>query len=247
MKFRHYPLLIGLTLLTNMISGCGTKLYPKLYLSVDSINSGQFAPGRDRKVKYFLMPTDPTVDPDSLRFREMGSWLEKTMTSLGYERISDIQAADIVLCLYYWVGSGETKYESYTVPHFGRTGGGTYNYSGNSYSHNTGNRFTYSGQIQQSPQFGITGYSTGLRSYTEHERVIQLDAFVLSRTGETVTSKQVWQTKIESTGSSSDMRALFPRLLYASRWTIGRNTGGKKHVELYWDDPNVLEFFGIRE
>ena len=56
---------------------------------------------------------------------------------------------------------------------------------------------------------------------------------------------QLWKTTVTSTGSSGDLRRVFPILVAASQQYIGKNTGQKVEVNLSEGDARVIEIKGI--
>jgi len=55
---------------------------------------------------------------------------------------------------------------------------------------------------------------------------------------------QLWRTQITSSGSSGDLRRVFPVLVAASVPYLGRNSGQKVKVELRESDDEVLQIKG---
>jgi hypothetical protein len=68
----------------------------------------------------------------------------------------------------------------------------------------------------------------------------------LKRYRETNKLNEVWKTDIVSTGSSGDLRRVFPVLIAGAAKYIGENTGQQVNVELYEDSKEVLEIKGIQ-
>lgn len=57
---------------------------------------------------------------------------------------------------------------------------------------------------------------------------------------------QVWKTTVTSSGSSGDLRRVFPILVAASRPYIGVNTGQQVKVILDENDRAVVDVKGIK-
>jgi hypothetical protein len=74
-----------------------------------------------------------------------------------------------------------------------------------------------------------------------------MDAVDLDEYRQTEIEVQLWKTTVTSTGSSGDLRRVFPILVAASQQYIGKNTGQKVEVDLYESDESVIEIKGISE
>ena len=72
-------------------------------------------------------------------------------------------------------------------------------------------------------------------------RYILLTAYDLQELINTKKEVQLWQTTITSTGSSGDLRRVFPVLVAAAKPYIGTNTGKKVKVVISEDNKTVLE------
>jgi hypothetical protein len=76
---------------------------------------------------------------------------------------------------------------------------------------------------------------------------MQLTAFDVSNYSEDKDMTNLWKTSVISSGSSNDLRFIFPVLVAAAMPYIGTNTGRKIEVSLSESDKNVLEIRGIEK
>ena len=72
-----------------------------------------------------------------------------------------------------------------------------------------------------------------------------LDAVDLDEYRETEKEIQLWKTTVTSSGSSGDLRQVFPILVAAAKPHIGSNTGKKVKVILSEGDKRVTEIKGL--
>ena len=72
-----------------------------------------------------------------------------------------------------------------------------------------------------------------------------LDAYDLDIYRKEKKLKEVWRTTVTSSGSSGDLRRVFPILVAASKPYIGSNTENKIKVVLYENDSEVLAIKGV--
>ena len=72
-----------------------------------------------------------------------------------------------------------------------------------------------------------------------------MDAYDVASYKQDQKMNQVWKTNVISTGSSNDLRLVFPYMAIAMKPYIGSNTGRKIEAEILADDPQVIQLRGI--
>lgn len=236
MKHRFLLVVITVTLLT----GCAT-VHQSYNVNVDSIN----APQTEFKTKYLLLSGIKDVGEDDLQFREYAGYVDRALAMIGYTKATSFDEAEIAVYLSYGIGDPESHTYSYSVPTWGQTGVsssttyGTVNVYGNTAS--------YSGTTTYTPQYGVTGSRTHVGTIITYFRYMILDAIDLEEYGETEEKRQLWKTTVTSTGTSGDLRQVFPVLVAASKEYFGTNTGKKVRVILYENDERVIEVKGLEK
>ncbi len=228
--------------------GCATK--PKYIVNVSSIGNTH------QKMKYVLMSGLKNISTTDLEFQEYAKYINKALQKKGFIK-SYFKNANIAIFLSYGISKPQKHTYSYSIPIYGQTGissattygtsntygtlntyGNTGYYSGNTYSNAT----TY-----YTPKYGIKGYQSGIGEYITYTRYFELSAVDLEYFKITKKNKQLWKTTVISTGSSGDLRRVFPVLVAASERYIGLNTGKQIKIQLYEDDKKVLELKGIKK
>lgn len=218
------------------LAGCAVA--PQFNVSVDSIS----APGVGDKTAYVLLPGLKDVNEGDLQYQEYASYVDRVLQSNGYTKAPSFQEADIAIFLGYGIGDPETHQYTYSLPTWGQTGIASSNTYGAVSTYK--NTKTYSGTTTYTPTYGVTGSTTHIGSYTTFFRYMFLDAFDLEEYRTTKKEKQIWKTTVTSTGSSDDLRRVFPVLVAASKPHIGTNTGKKVTVILKEADQRVAEVKG---
>ena len=140
-------------------------------------------------------------------------------------------------------GDPQEHQYSYSIPTWGQTGVSSSYTTGTISSY--GGYGSYSGTTTYTPAYGITGSTTHIGSYTTYFRFIVLDAVDLDEYKKSKKEVQLWKTYVTSSGSSSDLRRVFPILVAASQQYFGKNTGQKVEVNLDEEDERVTEIKGI--
>ena len=202
----------------------------KYTVNVSSLASPQFNSGQT----FDVVPRDNSIQKTDLQFQEYKSYVVRALQANGFKLIEDGAPPEMVVFLDYGIGDPQTKVRSYSVPVFGKTGVSSTNTTG-TYTNNTYNQTTTS-----TPTYGVSGYRSGVTSYDVYTRRIIIEGFSLAdweTKGELVPA---FETAILSTGSSGDLRAVFPVMIGAASQYIGRSTDKSVSVTLAESDQRVV-------
>ena len=205
-----------------LCSGCG-KTYQ---VNVSGLSTGTLS----SRQSYVLLPAQQDTDVEDLQFKEFVGYLEKALLRKNLTRANSAAEADVAIFLGYGIGKPQEHLYSYSLPNWGQTGVSSAYTTG---SINTyGNRSTFSGTTTFTPTYGINGYSTHVGSYTTHTRFMFADAIDLRSYRQSRQIQKLWSTTATSTGSSGDLREIFPALVVAAEPSLGVNTGQQVAVEV---------------
>lgn len=222
-----------------LLSGCAMVRPIQYHINVDSLSaSAQVA-----RKHFTLLPGNKDVSVTDLQFKEYAEYINRALVSRGYIPAESIEQANLAIFVVYGIGNPQQHQYSYSVPTWGQTG------ISSSTTYGTLNTYggfgTYSSTTTYTPRYGITGSTTHVGTYTMYFRFLVLDAFDLSEYKKTKKEVQLWKTTITSTGSSSDLRRVFPYMVTASTPHIGTNTGQQIKVVLEENDPAALNVKGL--
>ena len=212
--------------------------------------SGITGPNPLEKTKYNILPLVKGVDKDDLQFQEFSTYVDRALLMKGFQKAAANEEPEITIFLSYGISDPTERIAS--APVFGQTGGGTTSTfnattTSNTYSNygsTTGNATT-TGSVYTPPTFGVVGSQT--YSYSTYDRFLVLDAVDYMGFKETKKMKSLWKTTITSTGSSGDIRRVFPLLVAAAVPHIAENTGKQVSVVLTENKEVVKEIKGIAE
>lgn len=222
-----------------LFHGCATRTH--FVIKVDSITDSD----RIINKKFLLLPGMKDVTESDLQYREYKNYVEKALTDEGFVKSINFNEADIAIFLSYGIGNPETTQYSYLLPTWGQTGISSSNTTG---SVNVfGSIGHYSETTTYTPKYGITGYQQRTVAYTTYFRFLVVDAIDLIEYRKSKRALPVWKTTVTSTGTSGDLRRVFPLLVAASKRYFGRNTGQTLDVVLRENNPEVLKVKGIRK
>ncbi len=218
------------------LAGCGLMAAYGLYtpsqvvrVSVNSINDTIRLQGK----KYVLFSGDAKISDNDLQFREFAGYVRKILSSLGYVEVNS-PSAEIAIFMRYGMGQPTRVDYSNSSPVFGFVGGGTSSFTA----------FSSSGQvtmgtISSAPQLGVVGQNYNSGSYYLYSRWLRLEAVDLVATGDTKNPVISWQTTVVSSGTSADLRLVFPYLIAAAKDYIGGNTGKMVNIVIRAGDKRV--------
>lgn len=224
---------------TLLLSGCATlSLQPKFEVAVSSLAS----PAASKEKTYVLWPGNKGVNVYDLQFQEYARDLRRVLARHGFVRAKNVATADVAILLSYGIGDPQTHQFSYSLPVYGQTGVSSSSTFGTATVN--GDSGTYSGTTMYTPSYGITGYTAQSGSYTTFFRYARIDAYDLNVYRKSKKQIQIWQTTITSTGTSGDLRRVFPILMAAAAPYIASNTGKQVDVVLHESDPRVKAIEG---
>ncbi|UWN49844.1 hypothetical protein ASALC70_02061 [Alcanivorax sp. ALC70] len=216
-----------------LLVGCATLGQPKFNVKVSSLASAE-AP---QKKTYLLLPGNEGVTWEDLQFQEYASYVMRMLNSLGFKYAESSKNAELVVFLSYGIGDPDEHQYSYSLPVYGKTGVSSSSTYGTATAY--GNHMTYSGTTVHTPSYGITGYNTYTGTRTVYFRYVNLIGYDFSEYQRSEKKVQLWKTTITSSGSSGDLRRVFPVLIGASGQYIGKNTNQEVSVSLHENDPSV--------
>lgn len=230
--------LIILSFFLVILQGCSTTKY---HVNVDSISTTE----AQEKTEYVLLSDNNKININDLQFKEYASYINKALKILGYEKAATITDAGVAIFLSYSISEPKQHQYSYSIPTYGQTGVSSSNTYGtvNTY----GNNANYASTTTYIPTYGITGSTSHIGTSITYTRIMQLTAFDVSNYSEDKEMTNLWKTSVISSGSSGDLRFIFPVLVAAAMPYIGTNTGRKIELSLSEDDKNVLEIRGIEK
>jgi hypothetical protein len=203
-----------------------------------SVN-GFAAPDSATKRTFVILPEMQGVKATDLEFEEYARVASAVLAQSGYVQVPSGTDPQLIIFLTYSIGEPKEHNYTYSLPQFGQTGVASSQTYGTVRA-TSPNTASYTATTYNTPTYGITGYATGSGSYSTFTRVVSLEAFDLAVYMQTKELKQVWKTKIASTGSSGDLRAVYPFMLTAAAPYIGKNTGSMVTCEIKADDPKAL-------
>lgn len=211
---------------------CATlQRVPTYHLAVDSISA------EDHKgASMYVYPGESSVSPDDLLFREFSADVKFALSRQGFRLADSIESADQVVFLSYGISDPERQVVS--VPHYGRTGVTSARTTGTQYDFNGFSGFDATTTYEY--DYGVTGYRDVQR--TVYHRIVLLSAYSVSDYANSGQMVQEWETIIRSSGSSGDLRRVFPVLMTGAEPFLATNTGQAVEMRIKESDPRIQAF-----
>ncbi|KPW03541.1 hypothetical protein [Pseudoalteromonas sp. P1-11] len=216
-----------------LLAGCAATGQPTFYVSVDSLAASVAS----TKKTYLLIPGNEGVSRNDLQFQEYENYLKRVLNGKGYIAASSRDEADVAIVLSYGIGDPQTHQYSYSLPTWGQTGVSSANTYGTATTY--GNRTSVNATTTYTPTYGVTGSTTHTGTRTTFFRYALITGYDYTAFKDSKKEVQIWKTTISSTGSSGDLRRVFPILMAASEPYMATNTGQKIPVSLYESDNAV--------
>jgi len=220
-----------------IVVGCATTLH--FVTEVDSLARADSV-GNRYVLFHVLLTGNDNVDVDGLELAFYKAQTVRALNTSGYQE-SPIEEADFAIFVRYGMGAPRTG--SYSVPIFGRTGYKTTGATTLGILPTIGNMSTINSTttVDSEPTFGSVG--TAKRSRTVYLRHLILTAYDLS-SNKDGKYDEAWRTTVTSTGSSGDLRRVFPLLLASGASHFGKATDQQEIYNLTELHPLVLQIKG---
>jgi hypothetical protein len=225
---RNLIVIIFITLLV----GCAAT-QPSFSVSVDSLAS----PIAATKKTYLLIPGNKGVSHNDLQFQEYENYLKRVLNGRGYIAASSEEDADLAIVLSYGIGDPQKQQYSYSLPTWGKTGVSSANTYGTATTY--GNTTSVNTTTTYTPTYGVTGSTNHTGTRTTFFRYVLITGYDYTEFKQSEKEVQIWKTTVSSTGSSGDLRRVFPVLMAASEPYIATNTGQQIPVSLSESDNAV--------
>lgn len=164
------------------------------------------------KNKYILLSGMKDVNDNNLQFKEFAKYLDNALQQKGFIK-TNYENADIAIFLLYGISEPKLDIQKQVY------------------------KATVSGW--EAVGYGLAG--GGKNQGELFTRYFNINAIDINSYKNSNKQIQVWETTVTSTGSSGDLRSVFPILVAASKDYIGTNTGKQLEVHLSEDDQKVLD------
>ena len=213
-----------------VLMGCSTSRH--YVVKIDGLAD----PSYSMKNVFVLNLNDKDSD---LQKKEFVKYVQTVLKDSGFNVVNKIAEADTVVAFNYAL---DISQQEYTAPVYNYQAPASYSYSGTTYGS--------SGSYNTNATLRENGYGTyqyaGERRYVETS--INRALILVGRRAADIDKSDenkkavgiVWETRSMSSGSTTDMRHIFPAMLLASQPYLGKTTQGQQTVH-FSDDDKIQE------
>jgi hypothetical protein len=215
----------SLALAAVLFTGCATTRSFK----VDAISTTTPVTART----YHIVPANPQIPDNDLRFIEAAGVVENALSSRGYARRAESQSADLVIALEASVGQPETVTVSHPSVEAADLG---FYHSVRVPVRNRAGRVCFVRTMVWAPNYAYVE-SEHISTSTLYEKRLALTAFANNGAEDL---PQLWSVVVMERGESSDIRSLMPMMAVTAAKYIESDTKGQVISRLKAEDPEVL-------
>ncbi len=216
-----------------LLGGCTTTYQ----VQVDAIS--QSTPAATAAQSYEIKSTNPRVDEDSLRYKEVANYVKTALSGRGMYEAPDGATADVVVAVDYGMESPRVKYETETYPIYAQVGGGV-RYVQMPVTDPNGRVVGYQTvAVYDPPRTEIIGYEEQVKPVIVYEKYLKISARENKEAVEGRAPSEVWSVNVSAEDESKDLRKYLPILASATADYIGTNTQEQKPVRIKEDDEVV--------
>lgn len=211
-------------------------------LKVDALTRPQTAVAAEQAVSYRIRPKNPSIEEDTLRYREAKEFVKTALSGKGMYEASDPDKADVVVEMDYGVSEPRVKQEVRTEPIYVTIPGRTYTQLVVVGTDAQGNPIYRTITIQEPPTTEHVGDREYLVTVINYEKHLRLSARENAPVAEGRPPPEIWTVDVSSEGESRDLRKYLPALAAATMDYIGTDTGGQKSVKLQDKKDGAVDF-----
>jgi hypothetical protein len=224
------------TIVLLLMAGCAARV-----LHFDVNGSALRDVAAPEKRTYVLYPGIKDVDPNDLQFKEFSTYVHRALLAKGFAPAKEGSPPEIVIFLSYGIGEPKTTYYSYPI--IGQIGGGMSTFSASTYG--SGGYAHTTGTVTSFPQVGVV--ATGIGARRDFFRWAVIEAVDVAAFAKTQKIVQLWRTPMTSSGSSGDLRLVFPVMVAAGQPYMATDTGRQVQRTLTETSPEVLAILGEKK
>jgi hypothetical protein len=180
------------------------------------------------------------VPATDLQFGEFATYLKRALYSIGMRETVRPEDADVAIFLTYGIGEPRVTQYAESYPVYGQVSSASTSTVSSTAYNSYGGSSSMSGTISEPARYGVVGIGSTTVTNVTFDRYITISAVDVPTYKKTSQIAEVWKTSITSTGSSGDLRAVFPAILVGAIPYFGTNSGTQQTFTIDERDPRVL-------
>jgi len=193
-----------------------------------------------KKLRAYLLPGNEGVTAQDLQFREFLAPIKESLKEKGYRFVDSPKDAQTLIFLSYGISAPNVEYQTVSTPVYRwvyrapapatTISGSSQSTITDSYGRQVGNISTqHNYQSTSGASFGTLereygGQNTYTKKLLTFRRSLVLHAYLNERVSKKESVVPIWETRLESDGSSDDLREIAPLMIEAADSYIGAPT-----------------------
>lgn len=234
--------LLFLLLPTALLFGCSKSIYWNSFntdtytIEVDAYGEESNFNGK----KCYISLADSSINPSDLQFQEFRNYLSKVLSEKGYKIVDQLNEADVFVNFDYGISGPNEKQYKNTEPIIGPTGISASTTTEELHISADSTKIIRNITTSNTPIYGVTGYKTDEYTNTTYKRYVNIRAYDYHNFVKNYQEKRLWQAAISSSGTSDDLRKVFPYMLVGAKKYLGTSSGEKKELTIYENSLGVM-------
>jgi hypothetical protein len=208
-----------------LVSGCA-GLQPRTPFIESNVSVFHKITEQHKGKSVVVLPFNKELE-NSLEFENYKEIIENNLQQYGFNIVQENDASDFITFVSYGIGGGKEKIVS--SPILGSTGGGYTTFRGSAYNSGGGGSTSYLGSSYKMPTYGIVGSRTD--SITRYTRQLAMD-MVESSTLENKKINKVYEGRVKSIGTCSNILSVLPDMLTSLFMNFPRRNGSSETIRL---------------
>jgi hypothetical protein len=189
-------------------------------------------PKVDSAASYKIVNRNPTIDTDTLRYKEVEKAVKTALSGKGMFEAPSAEKADLIVNLDYGINPPKVTEEERKNPIFLSTPGQMRSEVVQTGTDRQGNPIYTNIITQEPPRTEYVGDENFLVPVVTYEKYLRLSARENKPAVEGKQPLEVWSIDVTSEGSSNNLRKYIPLMAAATIGYIGKDTSGEKKVKL---------------
>ncbi len=195
-----------------LVAGCAPTGYNS---TVNAFHDDAYAGGKT----YCIFPGSRNVTPEDMEFREYAALVDQALAPKGYTRTQDKRTADIAVFMVFGISDNRDVASSYAVTTFEQA-------------------WQPNAPAQAAPEYapadpvrGVTAHNRIVDRGATYYRALILEAYDYNALRKDRQMRQIWRITVGSSGSSPDLREVFPKMTAAMEDYVDTNASAFVSVD----------------
>lgn len=175
---------------------------------------------------------------------ELTTYVENALAEAGFQEAAQESEADLAIFFTYGVSEPKTFEWQAVIPIYRQSGVSSKTTTGESRTYQNHYRSTtqFSSQTYYTPRYEVTGSRSISKSETYYIRHLNVSGYYMADVQTDSAPPLQWTTTATSTGSSEELRKIFPYIAYSTIVYLGKSSKESRRMEFEVGDRKIQRF-----